>query len=80
MVKCTIAAEALALLDGAEAAVLLSHMITEVACQPIVKCFVDNRSLVDSVYSTKFVEDKHLRIDIAVLRDMVERKEIHSVS
>ena len=83
VVKSTIAAETLALLDRAEAAVLLAHMIAkflECEAPPIVKCFVDNRSLVDAIYSTKLVEDKILRINMAVLRDMIDRGAIHSVS
>ena len=56
VVKSTLAAEALALLDGAEAAILLANVITEVLNlrqnKPIVRCFVDNKSLVEAVYST----------------------------
>ena len=48
--------------------------------KPLIHCFVDNGSLVDSLYSTKSVEDKHLRIDIAVLKDMLAQRQIHSVS
>ena len=41
--------------------------------QPIVNCYVD-KSLVEAVYSTKLVEDKLLRNNMAVLRDMMNRK------
>ena len=83
VVKSTLAAEALALLDGAEAAVYLVQIIREIGgdkSQLKVKCYVDNKSLVDALYSSKSVDDKRLRIDIAVLKDMMERKEIESVS
>jgi hypothetical protein len=84
VVKSTLAAETLALLDGAEASILVSSLVTEILClgsaQPIVKCFVDNRSLVEAVYSTKVIEDKHLRINMAVLRDMLAREDLHSVT
>ena len=84
VVKSTLAAETLALLDGAEAGILISSLITEVLClgnkQPVVKCYVDNKSLVESVYSTKTIEDKHLRINMAVLRDMLSRGDLFSVS
>ena len=50
VVKSTLAAETLALLDGAEASILLSTVMAEILNlgenKPIVKCFVDNRSLV----------------------------------
>ena len=68
VVKSTLAAETLALLDGAEASILLAAMISELlnlqGHRPIVKCFVDNRSLVDAVYSTKVIEDRLLRINM----------------
>ena len=33
-----------------------------------------------SLYSTKSVDDKHLRINLAVLGDMLQREELSSVS
>ena len=48
----------------------LANLITEVmclGCPPLVKCYVD-KSLVENLYSTKLVEDKQLRINIAVIR------------
>ena len=84
VVKSTLAAETLALLDAAEAGIYLASMVTEILNlkdnSPIVRCFVDSKSLVESLYSTKTIEDKHLRINMAVLRDLLERKEIHAVS
>ena len=83
VVKSTLAAEALALLDAAQAGVLIGHTIAKIlslATSPIVNCFVDNKSLVDALYSTKNVEDKHLRIDIAVLKDMISQKYLNEVS
>ena len=44
-----------------------------------MKCFVDNKSLVESVHSTRAIEDKQLRIDIAVLRNLLETGELHDV-
>lgn len=41
---------------------------------------MDNKSLVDALHSCKNVDDRRLRIDIAVLRDMLERGEIGEVS
>ena len=81
VVKSTLAAETLALLDAAEAGVFLSKMICQainVSC-PVVGYFVDNRSLVEAVHSTKNVEDKMLRINMSVLRDMLDQGDISSV-
>ena len=83
VVKSTLAAETLALLDGVEASILFSSIIAEVLNlgenRPIVKCYVDNRSLVEAVYSTKVLEDKLLRINMAVLRDLLSRRELHEI-
>ena len=83
IVNSTFAAETLALLDAAEAGIYISHIISEIlavgANDPIVKCFIDNKSLAESVHSTKAIEDKQLRIDIAVLRKLLETGELHDV-
>ena len=83
VVKSTLAAETLSLLDAAEAGIYMANLIGEILnlnCLPLVKCYVDNKSLVDSLYSTKQVDDKHLRINLAVLGDMLERGELSSVT
>ena len=83
VVKSTLAAETLALLDAAETGVYLATLMKQLlnlSVGPIVKCFVDNRSLVDALNSTTGVEDKLLRINMAVLKDMLYRRDLHSVS
>ena len=60
----------------------LANLITEVLClecPPLVKCYVDNKSLVENLYSTKLAEDKQLLINIAVIRDMLERRDLSEV-
>ena len=82
VVKSTLSAETMALLDCAEAGIFLANVmadITSLAPLP-VKCYVDNRSLVESLHSSKYIEDKRLRLDIAVISDMLDRGELHSVS
>ena len=81
VVKSTLAAETLSLVECAENGVYLSLILQELTGTKIdVKCFVDNKSLVDSIHSSKSVDDRRLRVDIAVLRDMIERKELKEVS
>ena len=81
VVKSTIAAETLALLDCAEAAVYIANILCEITGNALkIYCLVDNKSLVDSLHSSKNVEDRRLRIDLAVLQDMLLRKEIADVS
>ena len=81
VVKSTLAAETLALIDCAETAVYISHIMKELCnCVTIpVHCYIDNKSLVDVLESKKNVEDKRLRIDVAVIRDMLQKKEISSI-
>ena len=71
----------MALLEGAEAAVYVANIIGSIILRPSLKvnCYVDNKSLVDALSSTKRVEDRRLRIDLAVLEDMLAKKEINSV-
>ena len=82
VVKSTLAAETMALLEGAEAAVYLAKVLSEISgCGELqITCFVDSKSLVDALYSCKNVDDRRLRIDMAVLRDMLEKREIAKVS
>ncbi|KAK3874911.1 hypothetical protein Pcinc_020228 [Petrolisthes cinctipes] len=82
VVKSTLSAEDLALLECAETAVYLASILSELSGSGKfkIKCFVDNKSLVDALYSSRSVEDRRLQIDIAVLQDMLERGEIDGVS
>ena len=82
VVKSTLSAETLALVECAEAASYLGRIIRDIAkCQALaVHCFVDNRSLVEALDSSRGVEDRRLCIDIALLKDMLSRGEINSVS
>ena len=81
VVKSTLAAETLALLDCAKAAVFLSSVMFELTKHRVpIKCYVDSKSLVESLHSSRLVDDKQLRIDMAVLKDMMDQNEITSVS
>ena len=80
--KSTFAAETMALLEGAETAVYLANILKEITgCESIpITCLVDNKSLVDALRSSNKIEDTRLRVDIAVLDDMISRKEIREVN
>ena len=80
--RSTLAAETLALSDCVDEATYLSNLISELFRVPKMKvhCFVDNRSLVEAINSSKPVEGKRLRIEVAVIQDMISRNEIHSVT
>ena len=83
IVRSTIAAEALSLLQGLENAIYLRALMSEVlGCDAnVVKiiAYVDNKSVVEAVYSTKQVDDKKLRIDLGAIKECVDRGEVSSV-
>ena len=82
VVKSTLAAETLALLDCAEEGVHLSSLISELLNIPKLQvyCKVDNKSLVDALQSSKLVEGKRLRVEIAVLQEMLDKKDLAAVT
>ncbi|XP_078490921.1 uncharacterized protein LOC144747058 [Ciona intestinalis] len=85
VIRSTLAAEASAACDAVEAAYYLSYMITELfygkghGTKLPIHAITDNRSLYDAVHSRKGVADKRLRIDIAVLKEMMETNKLLSM-
>ena len=79
--KSTLAAECLALHDAVDNAFYIKNFVSDLLNINIeIHCFVDNNSLVDSVHSsTNVKEDKRLIIDMCSLKEMMERKEVHSI-
>ena len=82
VVKSTLAAEALALVECAETAIYLQEIISQLSgCDGLpICCHVDNRSLVETLSSGKSVDDKRLRIDLAILKEMLEQGKLRSIS
>jgi len=83
VVRSTIAAEALSLQEGLESAVYYRHMLAEVVgISPIeipIIAYVDNKSVIEAVNSTKLVDDKRLRVDIAAISESLVRGEINEI-
>ena len=82
VVRSTLAAETLALVEGCETAYMTGRLLNEILTgksdkydKPI-KCVVDNHSLFQSGNSTNTLEDKRLKVEMAILREMVDRNEI----
>ena len=80
VVKSTLSAETMALMEGAEQCFLLKTILKEILNLdlPII-AFTDSKSLKDCLYTSKTLEDKRLKVDICVLRDYLRQKEIHEV-
>ena len=86
VIKSTLAAECLALQDAAENGMYLKTLIqeilgadTETPIDTSIHSLTDNKSLVDSLHSTKTLENKRLILDRAVIKDMMKQKDINSV-
>ena len=79
VVRSTLAAETLAMSDAVDAAMLVVSTWEELTGKSNgmeVEAITDCNSLFDNVNSTKLCTEKRLRIDIAMLKQMQERKEI----
>ena len=79
VVKSTQAAETLALVDTMEACVFFRSFLLETLqlkdephAIPIV-CKTDNKGLYESAYSSTQILDKRLRIETAIVREMLEQ-------
>ena len=82
VVRSTIAAEALSLLEGLELALYLKSLIltlVNIECNLNIQAFIDNKSVVEAVYSTKQIDDKRLRLDICAVKQYIENGEVASV-
>ena len=83
IVRSTLAAECLALQDAADTGILISSLFSELLdseSHPMnIICKTDSMGLYKALYSTKCVQDKRLRVDMARLRQMIERREITQV-
>lgn len=83
--KSSLAAEALAMVEALDMACYLGHLLSELLLdQPMnssipIDCFTDNRSLCESIRSTKQVSEKRLRLDVAGIKEMVDKKEVSSI-
>ena len=76
-----LAAETLALVQAVDISYYLSHILSEIMlCKRIdINCYIDNKSLWENVHSTKSVSEKRLRIDLACLKQMLEKRELSTI-
>ena len=82
VVKSAMNAETLTQVETAEAGFWISSIITEIynlKQNVLVECRTDSHQLYDAVHSIRAITDKRLRIDIALLQEMLLKKEISRV-
>ena len=75
VVRSTLAAEALALLEALDSAIFIRQFLSEILHQDAksafipIKCFIDNNDLFVALSSSKNVAEKRLRAEIHFLQD-----------
>ena len=75
IVHSTLSAEALALVDALDCAILLRDQLLEMSLFSLsIRCYIDNQSLLDSINSLKNVAEKRLRVDISYIREVVAKE------
>ena len=45
-----------------------------------IPCYTGSKSLVESVHSTEILKEKRLKVDVCVICEMLEKKEIESIN
>ena len=81
IVRSTLAAEAIALNDACGDALYIKRMVSEMFIDALQKdiplsAFTDNKSTFDAIHSSTSVADKKLRLEVALLQEYAERKEV----
>ena len=82
VVKSTLAAETLALQEGAEHSYVISSFLKEITGISNgfpINIYTDNDSLYNNLKTSNVVTEKRLNMDLMIIRDMLEKHEIHSV-
>ena len=73
--KSTLAAETLAASDAIDNAYYLAEILSEILFKNSrdipIRLMLDNKSLFNNVHSVKNVSEKRLRIDIAIIKELV---------
>ena len=77
--RSTLAAETMALIEGIEECLYLKSVLEELGSSLPITAIVDSKCLHDAIYSTKLVDDKRLRIDIAALKQLIDQKKVAEI-
>jgi hypothetical protein len=80
VVRSTIAAECLGLVEALEDAMYIQHILHEITGlkHPIIG-FTDHKGLCEALRSTKLIDDKRLRIDVASLKEVLKHGKVHEI-
>ena len=79
VVRSTLAAESLSASNGCDSSLYLANLVNVVLKRTRtiqVSCYTDNKSLFDSISTTKPTTEQRLRLDISALREMKDKDEV----
>ena len=83
MVRSTLSAECLALSEEAGVCYYLRTLLTEILSikpeEMKIICYIDNKNLHDTLYSTRTMTDTRQLVDVAEVRNKIQLKEITEV-
>ena len=83
VVRSTITGEALSLQKGLESRYYYRKTIENILGLPSISipiiAYVDNKSVIEAVYSTKLVDNKHLRLDIAAISESLSTNDVNDI-
>ena len=80
MVKGTIAVETLPLQEVQETCYMIRAILLELYKKEAdsgsfpIHCYTDNKSLLDSVQSSKTLKEKRMKVDVCIINEMLEKK------
>ena len=86
VVKSKLSAETLALEEALESSFIIKSLLCELLNKDMksdlfpVYCSTDNKSLVCTINSTKTLTEKGLKVDVCIVREMIEKQEVKGVS
>ena len=83
VVRSTLAAETLGLEEGLEASYYYREMMASIlGVKPrtvMIEAYVDNKSIIEAILSTRLVEDKRLRVDVAAIKESLQLHDVKKI-
>ena len=83
IVRSSLAAETLALSDALDDAIYLRKLFSEIMCNDNydipIKIIINNKSLYDALFSNKNIIEKCLHIDLALIKENLQKKIITKI-
>ena len=84
VVRSTLAAETLSLQEGLETAFYYRQMVEEIIgleSKTIpIQAYIDNKSVIEAILSTRMVDDKRLRVDAAAIQELLKFHDINKIN